>query len=254
MKSIPMIVNVLVDDEDFERLSGISWSSNGDGYAVGYDKATRSNVLMHRVVMGATMGEIVDHINRRPWDNRKDNLRIASRSQNALNSEPRRARLHAPDNPQSPYKGVHWRPDSLRWGVQFRGKHLGLFASDRDAAVAYDAAVRESGIEGAWLNFPDGIVTGPETIRARVRPIARGTSKYRGVAFNNQRQRWQAAARIDGKNIHFGFFDDEREAALVYDAGVRFFKGENAIVNFGDEYADLPPKLAHRLSAKRARA
>ena len=249
MKSIPVVVNVLVDDEDFDRVSQISWSHHQSGYAYGYDRAVGKNVSMHRLVMGAGEGDIIDHINRKPWDNRKENLRFANKQINALNVEAAKSKLKAPRIPQSPYKGVHYLTQRDLWGVQFRGERVGEFTSDREAAVAYDEAARKSGIEGVWLNFPDGVVTGPETVVQRKRE-GRGSSRYIGISFNNHVKKWQTTIRLNGKNFHGGFFDDEREAALMYDAIARAAKGDKAFVNFTDERIDLPFHLDVRMSRK----
>lgn len=42
--------------------------------------------LLHRTIVGAKKGDIVDHINRNPLDCRRENLRIVSHRQNILNS------------------------------------------------------------------------------------------------------------------------------------------------------------------------
>lgn len=59
-------------------------------------------------------------------------------------------------------------------------------------------------------------------------------STYKGVCQDGHR--W--CARIQGK--HLGSFDSEREAALAYDKGARFFFGECAFLNFPEEHYSLP--------------
>lgn len=255
MRRIPMIVNVLVDDDDFERLSQYTWGHHGDGYAVAWDAATKANVYMHRVVMGLKPSDDVqvDHINRCRWDNRKENLRLATRSQNLLNVEPAKQKVKnpRPDYPQSPYKGVYWMPHAQKWGAQFRGAYIGLFMSDREAAVAYDAAAIASGIEGVWLNFADGKVEGPEQIARRTKKGHAGsTSSFAGVSWNGQHSRWQGSIKRGDTVLHLGFFDNERDGALVYDEVARLLDGPGAKVNFPDERCELPAKLHHRLIRK----
>ena len=89
----------------------------------------------------------IDHINRNPGDDRWANLRPATRGQNAVNSNKR-------SGCSSVYKGV-WK-SKTRWAVQCGGVDLGSFATEEDAARAYDAAVKEGYGEFARLNFPDG--------------------------------------------------------------------------------------------------
>jgi hypothetical protein len=83
----------LVDDDDYERVAMFAWKAkpNGNGthvYAVrtekGADGVTR-DIRMHRFVLGYDGDQDVDHINRIPLDNRKQNLRVATRSENQLN-------------------------------------------------------------------------------------------------------------------------------------------------------------------------
>ena len=91
----------------------------------------------------------VDHINGNGLDNRRSNLRPASRSQNGANRG-------APSNNTSGFKGVtRFR---LKWmaKIQVHGRtiHLGLFATPQEAARAYDTAALEHFGEYARPNFP----------------------------------------------------------------------------------------------------
>lgn len=79
---------VLVDMEDYEKLSKMSWNLS-KGYA-----NTRGNVTMHRMLMGnVPKDHVVDHINNNKLDNRKSNLRIASRAQNSQNKQKKKGAL-----------------------------------------------------------------------------------------------------------------------------------------------------------------
>jgi HNH endonuclease/AP2 domain len=96
-----------------------------------------SNTKLHRLVMGAKPGELVDHINRMRLDNRRSNLRIATPSQNAMNRSPR-----------GKYKGVSYRKDKKKYHVQAKDPetnktcHLGFFNNDIEAARAYDEFIK----------------------------------------------------------------------------------------------------------------
>lgn len=98
--------------------------------------------------MQAVRGQIVDHINGNGLDNRRENLRLATARENALNSRPRKGR--------SKFKGVYL--DTLRgnWYVQIRakgrGRYVGSFWSELDAARAYNKAALEHYGEFARLN------------------------------------------------------------------------------------------------------
>jgi hypothetical protein len=73
----------LVDDADFEMVSNWRWSLNSRGYAMG------SPGLLHRVLLGLTKGDKreVDHWDRDKMNNRRSNLRIATRLENVQNTE-----------------------------------------------------------------------------------------------------------------------------------------------------------------------
>lgn len=92
---------------------------------------------LHRDILAAPRGIDVDHINGDGLDNRRNNLRLASRTQNNAN---RRRSVTA----ASVYKGVHWDKITKRWRAQIvcrdRKYHLGRFDHEDDAGRAYNAA------------------------------------------------------------------------------------------------------------------
>lgn len=82
---------ILVDDSDYEWLSGYSWHLSEKGYAVCgiYDSVTQKTkkVRMNRMIMNFPTGKLVDHENRNKLDNQRNNLRIVNRKQNSFNSK-----------------------------------------------------------------------------------------------------------------------------------------------------------------------
>lgn len=85
-----------VDIDDAERVLEKSWhflGGKGGGFyvrtAVDYDEG----LLLHRFIMNCHGGMVVDHINGVPMDNRKENLRIVTHSENLKN------RTKTPDHP-----------------------------------------------------------------------------------------------------------------------------------------------------------
>lgn len=76
------------DYEDYPIISRYTWSRNPvSGYARSIDRITREDIYMHRLVMGAKVGDSeIDHINGLPADNRKSNLRFCTSSQNKHNN------------------------------------------------------------------------------------------------------------------------------------------------------------------------
>ncbi len=106
---------------------------------------------MSRVLMKAKKGECVDHINHNTLDNRKENLRLCTQSQNSMNRRLRK------DN-ASGFKGVSWHKIIKKWVVYIRvdgsNKNLGYYDALEKAVHVYDAAAKEHQGEFALLNFP----------------------------------------------------------------------------------------------------
>jgi hypothetical protein len=79
----------LIDDEDATRVGALKWNvrlSGTTAYAVTRSKKIgASQHLMHRMVLGASPAQIVDHINGNGLDNRRCNLRIVSHVENVGN-------------------------------------------------------------------------------------------------------------------------------------------------------------------------
>ncbi len=105
---------------------------------------------MHRAILNAPKGLLVDHIDGNGLNNRKSNLRLCTFAQNAHNSRPRR-------NSSSRYKGVCWHKVKKKWTVSiYKGgkrTYLGYYDDEIEAALAYDRKATELFGEFAYLNF-----------------------------------------------------------------------------------------------------
>ena len=145
----------LVDDDDFQKFYkylGLSWCCSSHGYATASKMENRvtTNFYLHRLVVGAKRGEMVDHINHDKLDNRKENLRLCTPAQNNWNRKVKKSK-------RTGYIGV-WKDYGKRYGfsamITVNGKrtYLGRFNTKEKAALAYnEAAVRLKG-EFAVLN------------------------------------------------------------------------------------------------------
>ncbi len=149
----------IVDGDDYECIAKHKWYAEKHSrnfYATrkspkinGY----RHSIRMHREVLGAKKGQQFDHKNRCGLDNRKNNLRPCSVSQNQQNRE-------AQTNNSSGYKGVHWGCRDRKWiaKITHHGKaiFLGCFNDKIKAVKAYDKKARELFGEFAYINLPLG--------------------------------------------------------------------------------------------------
>lgn len=154
-------LSALVSDADYAWLSRWKWMVVGAGYAGRFEgpKASRRLVYMHRAILNAQSGEQVDHLNGDRLDNRRDNLRLVSNTQNQQNKK-------KPSHNVSGYKGVCWHKGIGKWHARItvNGQriHLGYFREVQTAARLYDAAARFFFGEYARPNWPDQ-PTPPET-------------------------------------------------------------------------------------------
>ena len=123
----------LVDTDDYDWLSKFSWTLNQGRHA------QRNGIYMHREILGLARGDKreVDHKNGNGLDNRRANLRIATRSENMLNRAGAN-RTYAGKAPSSKFRGVCWNAGREKWmaycsieGVRY---HLGYYESEKEAA------------------------------------------------------------------------------------------------------------------------
>jgi hypothetical protein len=152
----------IVDDQDYEYLSGFKWYSSL-GYAIREERDKNHNrisIAMHRKILGLMHGDKrqVDHKDMNTLNNTRANLRIATPSENRQNRKKTRANTTG-------YKGVMVTRSNrpLRYLAEIRvyGKHiyLGTFDTPEDAARAYDEAAKLYFGEFARLNFQESSPT-----------------------------------------------------------------------------------------------
>jgi HNH endonuclease/AP2 domain len=126
--------------EDLDLLFVCKWSISR-GYAHGNQRKLGGQSKLHRIIMERMVGrklsrqETVDHINGDRKDNRRDNLRIATQSQNCANKKKLKSNT-------SGYKGVHLYRGKWKSSIRANGKqiYLGSFSTPEQAHEAYKAA------------------------------------------------------------------------------------------------------------------
>ena len=145
----------LVDDEDYELVMQYRWyvqedvrtGGAGGPYARGVLVPSQRLVFMHNLIVDFPKP---DHIDGNGLNNQRSNLRSATRAQNGQN------RRKQPGT-SSRYKGVTKKRRRWTARITYNGtrRSLGTFASEEEAALAYDAAARKLFGEYARPNFPE---------------------------------------------------------------------------------------------------
>lgn len=132
---------VLVSEEDYDLVSQHRWHASKVGNTLyakrsigSQSKGTRKIILMHRIILPSI--PLIDHIDGNGLNNVRDNLRRASRSENARNRLPNQ--LYK----SSKFKGVHWDKWANGWRAMIEVNrtriNLGRYKSEIEAAQAYD--------------------------------------------------------------------------------------------------------------------
>ncbi len=127
---------LLLSDEDLGLLESYKIRlDNSNGYFRIYIKS--EYMYLHRFIIGAKKGEIVDHIDRNKFNNRRDNLRIASASLNCYNI--------SVENKNG--RGIYFDKSGKRYraclSVKNKTLKLGSFKDINDAKIAYNIKAKE---------------------------------------------------------------------------------------------------------------
>jgi hypothetical protein len=137
-----VVAEAIVDADDLERvLRKARWSADWDKHARSYYvRATSKSprVSLHRFVLNAPAGVLVDHANTDTLDCRKSNLRQCTVGQNNQNRK-------GPNvGSTSGARNVSWNQETKRWRVRLkvagRSIHVGYFDNVDDAAAAAESA------------------------------------------------------------------------------------------------------------------
>ena len=158
--------STIIDDADAD-LAEHKWHAltcggkhtrSSERYVYAVRKYNGAVMLLHRVILERKIGHSLpkhihtDHINRNTLDNRRGNLRMATRSQNISNSKPRSDRT-------APYRGIELR-DSGKWRARISiggaMKHIGTFDTPEEAAQAWNEEAKARSGEFARLNTIPG--------------------------------------------------------------------------------------------------
>lgn len=124
-----------VDESEYEQIKSYKWRLDRGGYALA--SVNGKKTYLHRLLMVDCLkaGEVVDHANGDPLDNRIFNLRPCSNAENCRNA---RLRLDSTTG----FKGVDFNKGKFRAKIKKNGRrtHIGYFSTAEEAARAYDVA------------------------------------------------------------------------------------------------------------------
>jgi hypothetical protein len=146
-------VEFIIDQEDYDRVKQYTWRFNG-GYirtSTAYNKKLGikgRSIYLHRFILNITDNKIfIDHKNLDRKDNRKENLRICTTSQNQANIKPHKRNKTGlkgvRKTPSGKYEADIWKDKSI---------YLGVFNTKQEAAKVYNEAAIKFFGEFALLN------------------------------------------------------------------------------------------------------
>lgn len=148
-------MSAVIDTADASLVAGYRWHAHRartTWYArtETHSGGKKTVLYLHQLLAGIA-GHGVDHRDGDGLNNRRSNLRPADAAQNGQNGRKRRPGL---------YKGVSWDRSRGKWiaGITVGGKRInaGRFATEEEAAQAYDALAAEHFGPFARLNFAVG--------------------------------------------------------------------------------------------------
>ena len=226
-------IDVLVDDDDVERVLAHGWcphrsAQSGVYFCASITAISNKPVSLHRFIMKLSPkdNKVVDHINGDTLDNRKENLRICTTKGNNRNSS-------TPRNNTSGYKGVTKRGKLYMAYIKVNYKQIRLnsWSTIEDAARMYDIAALYYFGEFAKTNFPKDEYTGMDIrkeMQTRIRRLpTKNTSGTVGVYFRKDTRKWAAQIAFTDHVQTLGSFSSKKEAISARREAERLYSRVN---------------------------
>ena len=249
MKSIDVmygggvVAQCLVDDDDFDKLTGLTVRA----FSRGIEKIRPIVVIKRQIIevgkflMGTHADDdlVLDHADRNACNNTRANLRWISRSENSRNRH---------TISESGFRGVRGYQGKWTASLYVGGRVVGCgtYNTPEDAAMAYDAYVREllGTPDSSTLNFPDVIIEAPVVNRKKA-DLPRGIWKnarglyeveLKGVK-RMQMKTLEAAMEVQMQCMKDR--DDEKIAMRVVDGKIAMFDRARTIIGYAIVDGDM---------------
>ena len=122
-KQCEKVAEAIIDKEDIIKVKDIKWCVSVKGYVSG--KIKGKDAYLHQIILPKETSLVIDHIDRNPLNNRKNNLRQVTPSENCINKV---------------IKGVHYVLREKKWVAyitkDYKRYHLGYFKTIEQALLA----------------------------------------------------------------------------------------------------------------------
>lgn len=209
-------IEFTIDTEDMERIQKHTWRKYPSSRYV-QAWINGQTTCISRFLLNAPKGTSVDHINGDRMDNRKENLRLCNQAQNMKNRRPNK-------DGKSQYKGIVVQENGkfrAKIGDKNKRYYLGVYETEHDAVIAYNAASKVLHGEFSYMNeipeYPtpvpslDGLYEAAHAVLAAQYPeIARSGGQIDFVDFGEIQsivakavERWLGISRPDPSAADF---------------------------------------------------
>lgn len=218
------------DESDFDLVSSYNakWSVKKQNGKIIYVRCSRmingdNSISLHRILYNFPKDMFVDHIDRNPLNNKRENLRLADIKTNSQNRSKNRTNKHK--EPTSKYKGVHViknKKSSNTYVVYFKQNKVGVFKDEIIASNYYNhMAIKDFG-EFACLNDVPYV-----SLEKCEKAKFYGTSKVKGIHYNTKEKKWivQIYNKEEKMQFRIGRYDTEEDAILA----LKKYKEESTI-------------------------
>ena len=141
------------DLEDYDKIKDISWTVSVEDRVIG--TLNNKNILFHKFITNTDKHTTIDHKDRNPSNNRKENLRIVTNSQNSKNT------IGYGKMAKFGLKGVYWDEKHNIWCVKFKNNYITVYSKVfKNVTEAIEAK-----IEAEKIHFGEYRYAWEETIK-----------------------------------------------------------------------------------------